>query len=110
MALAPTDITVTKDDLGKLLGKTGPADAVEVERAYTEAVVLVIDAFRSAWREVPGAVADDCVLRVGRSVWDTRKTASGGGQVSTDGPPVPRAPRDPLATSQVLIDRYVIPL
>lgn len=110
MPVAPPAITVTKDDLGKRLGKTGEADAAEVERCFDLAQVELLDAVRNAWRAVPSEHADECVLRIGQSVWDMRKTSTGQGQTSVDGPPSPRAPADLLASSRPIIRKYVIGL
>lgn len=108
MPIAPPAITVTKDTLASRLGKTGPADAAEVERCFNLAKDTLLDAVRNAWRAVPGNDADECVLRIGQSIWDMRKTSNGQGQVSVEGAPSPRTPTDPLVTSRPIIRKYVV--
>lgn len=110
MPVEPPVITVTKDDLATRLAKTGPSDAAEVERCFNLAEENLLDAVRNAWRAVPTGDANECVLRIGQSLWDMRKTSTGQGQVSVDGPPSPRAPADPLTTSRPIIRKYVIGL
>lgn len=103
MAVVP-DSTVTQAQLAAHISRTPD----EAKRIYDEALLIVTDAFASAWRDVPVEFVDECVYRVGRSLRDIEKKAStGAAQVTaTEAAPF-RVPSDPLASSYSIIRRYV---
>lgn len=106
--------TWTAETLAPLLGGargTAAADTLaEVQRHLDTAVELLTDACLVTIRTIPASVADELVIRVVRALWDGRKTASGQQFTENGGPAAPRAPRDPLASSEAILARYVVPL
>lgn len=85
-------------------------DDPEVARCLEVAIAVLEDYLEDAIRPVPPAVVDDCVVRVGRAVFDS--TARGGGgaaqqtQVGTGD--FVRGPRDPLTPVYPMLARYVL--
>lgn len=100
------DTTVTPAKLARV-GVKEPDQA----STHATALALLTDALRDAIRPMPTTLVDECMYRVARALKDSAATSGGTQQVQVgDGGVVPRAPRDPLASSATLISRYVIPL
>jgi len=104
----------TKATLAPLLsgakGAALPAQEAIVEGLLATAEDLLDDACEVTFRTIPAGVADELILRVVRALWDSRKTASTAQFTENGGEQGPRAPRDPLATSEAILARYVVPL
>lgn len=85
-------------------------DATESIRVLEVALAELRRAFADAFRPVPAATWDDCVLRVvGAVVGAKRRPSGGAGQLTkadVDGPPIPR---DYLAGVRHIIAQYVVP-
>lgn len=95
----------------QLAAKLKVADDDEAQRLLDEATDLLLDALATAFRDMPTTIADECVYRIARALRDFGKTSTGAAQVQIDnGTPIPRAPADPVASSRVLISRYVVPM
>lgn len=95
----------------RIAGKTTGhnLDLVKVEAALTTAQALVSDVVADAWRPVPEAVLDECVLSAGHACYDRTKSSHGTQQFTVVEGEVPvRTPRDPLTSVYpLLIPRYV---
>jgi len=96
--------------LGGARGSSAADTLAEVERLLTVAVELLEDACVVTFRTIPQHTADEMVLKTVRALWDSRKTASGQQFTEQGAEAGPRAPRDPLAPSEALLARYVVPL
>lgn len=98
---------ITPEKLAGRLNKK--ADDPEVARVLTVALETLEDALTDAFRVMPASVIDDCIIRLGRAIWDSTSRGRDGAvqasQVGTEGPV--RAPRDPLTTIRPILSRYV---
>ncbi len=101
--------TWTSDSLASELGARGD-DVARLARHLETATDLLEDATRVTFRTIPESVADEMVLRVIRALWDGRKSAHGQQFTDNAGEAAPRAPRDPLASCEALLGRYVVPM
>lgn len=101
------DATALADAL-KLQGSAGAAEADELHARALEECEL---AFEDAWREVPEATANDCLVRVARAIREGQRAGRAGKQLAVaEGGTATRAPLDPLDTIRGTLARYVVPL
>lgn len=98
--------TIDAAALGSRLNIREPSEA---ERIHAEATDLLNEALVDAWRTVPESVADECLLRVGNALKNAVRTQAAGGQMVKveDGATV-AAPRDPLASVESILRKYVV--
>jgi hypothetical protein len=83
----------------------------EADDLLETALGLLEDAFEDAWRPVPVDVANDCVVRVARSLREGKKAANAGQLAKTsngDRVASARAHADPIESVRHILTRYVV--
>lgn len=104
--------TINAADLATALGLQGSSGASADDLLET-AEDLLADAFADAFREVPDSIANDCVVRVARSLREGQKSANAGQLAKTsngDRVASARAHADPLESVRHVLARYVVAL
>lgn len=105
--MAVTPITAAEMASSLKMKVDDPAVAGLFEAA-SEAVDL---AFEKAWRAVPQATLNDCVVKVAGALRDGKRSTNAGKQLATvEGGVATRAPLDPLDPIRSVIARYTVPL
>ena len=98
--------TVTVEKLAVRCGvKPASADYPEVEDTLAGATALLAEALLRARKPMPQELANVCVLRIGRALWDTRRQQGPSAGIGQAGG-IPPA-RDPLASSWPILGHYV---
>lgn len=110
-------LTVTwqqvRDRAGLRQGTALPsAEAVQAEatRLLTVAVAELQDALTGAFREMPGPVADDCVLILAKAYADRAKTTGNAQTTSPEDAQLRNVPRDVRAGIAQTLARYTVGL
>lgn len=81
------------------------------QRAFDTAVALVDEKLVNAYRPVPEAVQDQCVLEVAHNIYKRKDSPSGSSQGIEFGTgQAVMGPRDPLTTIWPTLRKYVLPL
>lgn len=81
----------------------------EVKAAHATAEGMVRQALLDAYRPVLDTDYVECVLRVAYAIYDGSKSSDGvRQQVTVEGQTPTRAPRDPMAGAQPIVNRYVL--
>lgn len=104
--------TITPAALAEALNAQGLSEAQQQE-LLDAALDALEPAFEHAWRVVPEATANDCVVRVARSQREGRKSANAGQLAKVangDRVAAARAHADPLESVRHVLARYVVPL
>lgn len=100
--------TVTTTHLAKRIGKDAAAQSDEMKHAFDTAKALLADVLEEeARRQPPAVILDEAVLRAGRVVWDSKKSAVGGGQAPGLSDVPNRAPMDPRKTIRIVLAGYL---
>ena len=100
-------MTVSVEQLADYVGADSERDADDLTRALAVADALVRQALEGAWRGVPDAIYDECVLRTGYNIFKQGGTTDTGMFNNADGTGLPGVANDPLRKSWDLIKRYI---
>lgn len=94
--------------LSSLKAKADDPTVVGLFEAASETVTL---AFERAWRAVPQATLNDCIVKVAGAMRDGKRSTNAGKQLATvEGGVATRAPLDPLDPIRATLARYTVPL
>ncbi len=87
------------------------ADDPTVDGLFEAASAEVDLAFERAWRTVPQATLNECVVKVAGALRDGKRATNAGKQLAVvEGGVATRAPLDPLDPIRSTIARYTVPL
>jgi hypothetical protein len=111
MPFPTEDLLLTSAELATHLKVVGGSPEGEVDRLRLEALEHLDQGFADAWREVPVATANECLIRVAQSLMDAKRGNRSGQQRATvEGGTNVRPSLDPLETVRPILDRYVVRL
>lgn len=102
---------MTWEDLKEFLDipATDTVNDVRIQACWDMAVEQMTLALAAAFRVMPQNTRDQCTLKVGKNIYDSKNTPAGNGQFGTFQGVVPaRAPRDPMSEVAPIIARYVV--
>lgn len=80
-----------------------------IEACWDNAGDLLTLALAKSFRVMPQGLQDECRLKMGKDLYDSRNTTAGNSQFTTfDGPIPARAARDPYASVRLILAQYVV--
>lgn len=106
--------TVTWEQVRDRAGLRPTPTAPDVEAEATRLLGLALadlgEALEGAFRPMPTATADECLLTIAKAYADRRRTPGNAQTTNADDAQLRQVPRDPLAGIRPILARYTVGL